>query len=31
LRENFHGFIVGDKYLAPEDRKPAKSEKSDND
>jgi S1-C subfamily serine protease len=31
LRENFHGFIVGDKYLAPEDRKPPKSEKSDND
>ena len=26
LRENFHGFIVGDKYLKPENRKP-KSDK----
>ena len=24
LRDNFHGFIVGDKYLEPEDRKPPK-------
>jgi hypothetical protein len=22
LRENFHGFVVGDRYLKPENRKP---------
>ena len=25
LRDNFHGFIVGDKYLKPENRKPKKA------
>ena len=25
LRDNYHGFIVGDKYLKPEDRKPKES------
>jgi len=27
LRENFHGFIIGDKYLETEDRKPIPKEK----
>ena len=27
LRDNFHGFIVGDKYLEPKDRKPSKKDR----
>ena len=23
LREKYHGFIIGDKYIKPEDRKPS--------
>ena len=28
LRENFHGFVGGDEYIAPDDRKPKKKEGS---
>jgi hypothetical protein len=27
LRENYHGFVIGDEYLKEEDRKPSSKEK----